>query len=158
MSPIDVFEWLINYANGMSISMVLVMGVITDAMLGSSWRKNNGIRRNSHGFFSGFLKNIAIALIPAVFWFANILFFYLPSDPTHPQYHYNPFLFDIVSIATGILVGDWLLHSILANWKLSGRGMSSWLEKWIQEEYDSKIDQHNLKMDKLGDTDEQKFK
>ncbi|RRG18272.1 hypothetical protein D3P96_03025 [Weissella viridescens] len=156
MDVYSAFEWLMSYANGMTISFVLAVGVFIDALLGSSWRKANGLRRNSNGFFNGFLKNISLALIPATFWLANILFYYLPPDPTHPQFRYNPLMFDFISVGAGMYIGDWLLHSILANWKLSGRTISPRIERWIQEEYDSKIEQHNLKLDKLGDTHEDK--
>ncbi|MEX0380477.1 hypothetical protein AB3K25_06365 [Leuconostoc sp. MS02] len=147
----QLIQYLFANLNGATETAVLFILVFFDTFLGSLWRKRNGVARTSGGGLGGLITSIPLALMPVVIWSLTIFFSFVPTHLGGRDFIFQPLIFDVISFVVTIIIGNFMLKSIMANMKLAGidvppflkRWALKWVDKWIEDEY-------HVKYQKIG--------
>lgn len=139
MSMEEMMEYLFANLNGATETAVLFILVFFDTFLGSLWRKRNGVARTSGGGLGGLVTSIPLALMPIVIWAFTILISYVPTHLGGRDFTFQPFIFDAISFAVTLIIGNYMLKSIYANMQLAGIDIPNWAVKWVEDEYHVKL-------------------
>ncbi|MGX7042925.1 hypothetical protein [Leuconostoc holzapfelii] len=135
----DILNYLFANLNGATETAVLFILVFFDTFLGSLWRKRNGVARTSGGGLGGLVTSIPLALMPIVIWAFTILISYVPTHLGGRDFTFQPFIFDAISFAVTLIIGNYMLKSIYANMQLAGIDIPNWAVKWVEDEYHVKL-------------------
>ncbi|WP_294977297.1 phage holin family protein [uncultured Leuconostoc sp.] len=143
----QLLQYLFANLNGATETAVLFILVFFDTFLGSLWRKRNGVARTSGGGLGGLITSIPLALMPVVIWSLTIFFSFVPTRLGGRDFIFQPLIFDVISFVVTVIIGNFMLKSIMANMKLAGIDvppfLKQWVEKWIEDEY-------HVKYQKIG--------
>lgn len=135
----SVLSYLFANLNGATETAVLFILVFFDTFLGSLWRKRNGVARTSNGGLGGLITSIPLALMPVSIWAFTILMSVIPNHIGGRYITFQPVIFDIISFAVTIIIGNYMLKSIYANMQLAGMDVSPFIAKWVEDEYHVKL-------------------
>ncbi|MCT3075096.1 hypothetical protein IRM63_05980 [Leuconostoc citreum] len=135
----SVLSYLFANLNGATETAVLFILVFFDTFLGSLWRKRNGVARTSNGGLGGLITSIPLALMPVSIWAFTILMSVIPNHIGGRYITFQPVIFDIISFAVTIIIGNYMLKSIYANMQLAGMDVWPFIAKWVEDEYHVKL-------------------
>jgi len=135
----SVLSYLFANLNGATETAVLFILVFFDTFLGSLWRKRNGVARTSNGGLGGLITSIPLALMPVSIWAFTILMSVIPNHIGGRDITFQPVIFDVISFAVTIIIGNYMLKSIYANMQLSGMDVPPFVRKWVEDEYHVKL-------------------
>lgn len=135
----DILNYLFANLNGATETAVLFILVFFDTFLGSLWRKRNGVARTSGRGLGGLMTSIPLALMPIVIWAFTILISYVPKHLGGRDFTFQPLIFDVISFAVTLIIGNYMLKSIYANMQLAGIDIPKWAIKWVEDEYHVKF-------------------
>jgi len=135
----DILKYLFSNLNGATETAVLFILVFFDTFLGSLWRKRNGVARTSNGGLGGLITSIPLALMPVSIWAFTILMSVIPNHIGGRDITFQPVIFDVISFAVTIIIGNYMLKSIYANMQLSGMDVPPFVRKWVEDEYHVKL-------------------
>lgn len=135
----SVLSYLFANLNGATETAVLFILVFFDTFLGSLWRKRNGVARTSNGGLGGLITSIPLALMPVSIWAFTILMSVIPNHIGGRYITFQPVIFDIISFAVTIIIGNYMLKSIYANMQLDGMDVWPFIAKWVEDEYHVKL-------------------
>jgi len=143
----DILKYLFANLNGATETAILFILVFFDTFLGSLWRKRNNVARTSGGGLGGLITSIPLALMPVVIWAFTILISFVPTHLGGRDFTFQPLIFDVISFVVTVIIGNFMLKSIMANMKLAGIDvppfLKRWVETWIEDEY-------HVKYQKIG--------
>lgn len=143
----NLYDWLMQNANGVSETIILWWLVFADTVLGSLWRSNWQIRKLSKGAISGILTNFSLASLPMLIFISGAIVTHIPVDINHESSMANWVLFDVSSTILSLFIGYWLAKSIIANWKLSGHDLPVFVDKWVEDEAKDKLERNDVNVD-----------
>lgn len=146
----QIINYLFTNLNGATETAVLFILVFFDTFLGSLWRKRNGVARTSGGGLGGLATSIPLALMPVVIWAFTILISYVPTHLGGRDFTFQPFIFDFISFAVTLIIGNYMLKSIYANMQLAGMDIPKWAVKWVEDEYHVKLQKIEAEPDSLA--------
>ncbi|MCT3071228.1 phage holin family protein [Leuconostoc citreum] len=135
----DILKYLFSNLNGATETAVLFILVFFDTFLGSLWRKRNGVARTSNGGLGGLITSIPLALMPVSIWAFTILMSVIPNHIGGRDITFQPVIFDVISFAVTIIIGNYMLKSIYANMQLAGMDVPPFVRKWVEDEYHVKL-------------------
>ncbi|MCP1275510.1 hypothetical protein [Leuconostoc citreum] len=135
----SILSYLFANLNGATETAVLFILVFFDTFLGSLWRKRNGVARTSNGGLGGLITSIPLALMPVSIWAFTILMSVIPNHIGGRYITFQPVIFDIISFAVTIIIGNYMLKSIYANMQLAGMDVWPFIAKWVEDEYHVKL-------------------
>lgn len=119
------------FGNGVDQSTMLIWLAILDTIFGISYRIKCGVPLLSHNFFSGLIRNFAPTIFPALLTLVLEPTFHRPNDG-----------YLVMSTILFVLVGYFLLQSVVANMILCGfilpPKLKTWLGNWAVHEINSK--------------------
>lgn len=127
---IDIVKFIMGNLNGLSEFFILLLAVYLDTILGNKWRLKNGAPRISKAALKGLALQSGLASFVLFTYLAKVLLQYL----THEEI----VAFDWISSISFYFIGKWMLISIIANAKLAGYAIPSWLENLVSDEIDAK--------------------
>lgn len=135
----QLLQYLFANLNGATETAVLFILVFFDTFLGSLWRKRQGVARTSGGGLGGLITSIPLALMPVVIWAFTILISYVPTHLGGRDFTFQPLIFDVISFAVTLIIGNYMLKSVYANMQLAGMDIPKWAIKWVEDEYHVKL-------------------
>lgn len=106
---------------GIDETSILLILIVFDSILGTTWRFRKKKQLISQTALSGLLRNVSSALLPTLLELIKTFL------------HHNFLIFTIVNAFITIIIGISLLQSILANTKLNGINLPSFIEKLFGE-------------------------
>lgn len=119
------------FGNGIDQTTMLVWLAILDTIFGISYRIKCSVPLLSHNFFSGLIRNFTPTIFPAVL-----------TTVIEPGLHRPNDGYVVMSTILFVLVGYFLLQSVVANMILCGfilpPGLKKWLGNWTVHEISSK--------------------
>jgi len=127
---IDIMKFIMGNLNGLSEFFILLLAVYLDTILGNKWRLKNGTPRISKAALKGLALQSGLASFVLFTYLAKVLLEYL----THEEI----VAFDWISSISFYFIGKWMLISIIANAKLAGYTIPSWVENIVSDEIDAK--------------------
>lgn len=142
MELLDMLKNVLGYiTSGYDFTILLLVMICIDFILGIRWRvaKNQSIL--SHAFIGGLLTNITAGLLPAILELVNHLSFHTP----------NP-VFEYAAAFISICIGLAMAQSIIANWKLSGYPTPAFLDDFINKYIQPEMSSKQVRSDQNGKT------
>jgi len=73
-------------------------------------------------------------------WSIGVAVYYLPRTIAGRTYAYDPLIFDVIAFLAFVFIARWTLKSIVANMQLAGMTIPEPLIKWVEDEYQVKLD------------------
>lgn len=138
----EILNYLFLHLNGATESGALFVLVLIDTILGSMWRKNQGVPRTSKGALDGLIRSSALIIMPTISWLMGIGFLFLPRQIADYPISNDPIIFNIIAFGLFVAVAYFLLKSIYANAQLAGFDIPKFAIKWVEEEYNFKLDKN----------------
>lgn len=77
--------------------------------------------------------------MPVVIWAFTILISYVPTHLGGRDFTFQPLIFDVISFAVTLIIGNYMLKSVYANMQLAGMDIPKWAIKWVEDEYHVKL-------------------
>lgn len=113
------------FGNGFDQTSILIALCVLDTSLGISLRLYNHQGLHSQRFLAGVIHNFFPAIIPSLLTLGEMA-----------TKHFIP-IYSIVSLFLFLLIGYFLIQSILANATLLGLDVE-WIKKWLDKEIQEK--------------------
>lgn len=114
------------FGNGFDQTSILIALCLLDTSLGISVRLYQHQGLHSQRFLAGIIHNYLPAIIPSILMIGEMA-----------TRHFIP-IYSIVSLFLFLLIGYFLLQSILANATLLGLNVE-WVKKWVDHEIQEKL-------------------
>lgn len=114
------------FGNGFDQTSILIALCLLDTSLGISVRLYQHQGLHSQRFLAGIIHNYLPAIIPSILMIGEMA-----------TRHFIP-IYSIVSLFLFLLIGYFLLQSILANATLLGLNVE-WIKKWVDHEIQEKL-------------------
>lgn len=138
MDFFNLINYILQYLNGYSETMILVAAIFIDTIFATKSTKVQGNHTTSGRALDGLRLNLEMAVTPALITILGVVSSLIPYHNLNTNL--TMFVFDIFAACSFVFIGNYFLKSILANYKLMGGDVPENMDlgKWLKGEVEQK--------------------